>query len=203
MKERIQFVLREGSNRGVLRFNEEKFLHSILKQVERQRYLSVNQNNWFQSIESKVKDACDGTWDNEWNTEKARKLGMAINYYKNSPDACVYFRDIIQWVEDNPDKIISKTNYKKIVENKYAQKIIHALSVAPKYADGDVVCYRANKGPRNFRAIPLFILKPLDRAVNAVNGARLYLVLPSNSASPLEIEERDLKPWRGKKAKNS
>lgn len=201
MKERIEFVLKEGTSRGVLRYNEQSFLNSILEQSQT-RTLTVNQNNWFQSIEIKVKDACDDTWDNEWDVEKERKLAMALNYYKNSPDACVYFRDIIQWVEENPDKVISKSNYKKIVENKYAQKIIHALSVDPKYADGDVVCYRGGKGPFPFRSIPLFILKPLDRAVNAVKGARLYLVLPSNSVSPLEIEERHLKLWR-KKAKNN
>ncbi len=199
---RIAAVMSKGAESGILNDWEKGFLQSLAKQAEK-RPLSVKQNNWLQKIESKVNEANDPTWEKSWSDEKARNLKIAIEYYKNQVPA--YFSSIIEWVEENPTKIINKVNYQKIAENKYAKKVIKALTDKPKYYAGQTVAIRANASrsglpPKLFASSNklLFIIEPLNKALTAAVGARLYLVLPSDSTETYEIEERWLKKYSSK-----
>jgi len=206
---RIAAVKSKGTDMGVLNDWEKGFLESLAKQAEK-RPLSAKQNNWLQKIESKVNDAADPTWEKSWSDEKARNLKIAIEYYKNQIPA--YFSSIVQWVEENPTKIINKISYQKIAENKYAKKVIKALTDKPKYHAGQTVAIRANASrsglpPKLFASSSklLFIIEPLNKALTAAIGTRLYLVLPSDSTETYEIEERWLKKYllKGKRQQKS
>ena len=202
MKNRLNVLFKKGTENGTLNQWEINFLQSILSQVEH-RDLSVKQNNWLQKIEKKVNDSYDENWEKEWNEEKAFNLQIVADYYAHGG---IYFQDIVQWIDENPTKIINKHNYKKLVENKYAQKIIKALSDPPRYQTGETVAIRRNANvPRGIRYSTtnklLFVIKPLNKAISAVKGARVYLVLPAAGVVPFEIEERWLKKHRIKNKK--
>jgi hypothetical protein len=197
--ERIKKALVRGQEDGTVTNFEVGFLTSIKNQFERNAELTLSQKqlNWFQKIEGKVNSYNPVEWQQSWDAEKKRNLKIVIEYYKHSG---LYFHDIIQWTIDNPDKIISKQNYQRIAENKYAKKVIKALSDSPAYNEGEYVTVRSSHSiPTKFfkhKGKMFFILRPLDKAVAAAHGARLYLVLSSDSAETFIIEERWLKKYK-------
>ena len=199
MLERIKKTLTRGREDGTITSFESGFLMSILTQYEKnpERVLSQKQNNWFQKIEGKVNSYNPEEWRASWDDLKARKLRISIEYYKN---VGMYFHDIIQWVEDNPDKIISKQSFQRITENKYAKKVINALDAPQAFAEGEHVTVRSNgmvpSAMSAYKGKMFFVLKSLDKAYAAARGARLYLVLSSDSAETLTIEERWLKKYK-------
>ncbi|HIL25815.1 MAG TPA: hypothetical protein EYG21_00230 [Nitrospinaceae bacterium] len=199
METRIEAIKAKGLASGVLNDWERSFLDSLIQQSAK-RSLTVKQNNWLQKIEAKINDAEDPEWEKNWSPTQERYLKIAIEYYKSQTP--LYFGSIIHWVEANPTKIINKVNYQKIVENKYAKKVIKALVDKPKYDAGQAVTLRANASrmglpPSLFHSSSqmLFVLEPLDQAISPAAGARLYLVLPSDSAKTYKIEERWLKKY--------
>jgi len=202
--QRIEKVLSKGKDEGSLNNWEASFVDSIQKQHLRnpERELSQKQLNWFQKIEAKVLSNNPKKWLEEWDEEKAKKLAIAVSYYDHTE---YYFADLVRWVKDNPTKVISERNYKKLVENKYAQKIIKALEGEPLYPAGSNVSVRSNNNLppllQRHRGELFFVIKPLNRAISAANGCRLYLVLSSKSAETFEIEERWIK--KNKKNKKS
>lgn len=202
--QRIEKVLSKGKDEGSLNNWESSFIDSIGNQLVRnpERELSQKQLNWFQKIEAKVLSNNPKEWLEGWNEEKAKKLAIAVSYYEHTE---YYFADLVQWVKDNPTKIISERNYKKLVENKYAQKIINALEAEPLYPAGSNVLVRSNSTIpphlQSYRGELFFVIKPLNRAISAANGCRLYLVLSSKSSETFEIEERWIK--KNKKNKKS
>ncbi len=211
MKERISDAISKGNDKGILGPWERSFLDSLLSQVEK-RPLSVKQNNWLQKIETKITDAYDETWEQQWDEEKAKNVRIAVGYYQREN---LYFTTILQWIKDNPESVLPKPHYKKLVENKYAQKIIKALNTAPIFQTGEKVSLRATaknirSGSPPYRRLDpaqdklFFVLSPLDKALSAVKGARIYRVLCATETIPIEIEERHLKKYRiPKKNKNS
>jgi len=190
---------------------EEGFLESLAKQVDKGKSLSVKQLDVLHRIESKVEKLSKGDpeWKEGWNADKEWQFKTAVTYYKASVEG--YFRQILQWVASNPDTIPPRSYYQKLVENKYAQKIITNLKKDPKYAAGSTVMLRANARQgvsyqvmEKFRNVPLFVVAPTGRAVSAANGCRIYSVLSSVSADSFEIEERWIKKWNKKSiSKNS
>jgi hypothetical protein len=199
MFERIAVVLIRGREDGTITNFEDGFLTSIQNQFERnpEKVLSQKQLNWFQKIEGKVNSYNPQKWEKDWSKEKEKNLNIAINYYKH---VGLYFRDIIQWVEDNPDRIISKQNYQRIAENKYAKKVIKALSIEPVFDEGDHVTVRSSGNVPGelspHKEKMFFVLRALDKAIAAARGARQYIVLSSDSAETHTIEERWLKKYK-------
>ena len=156
--------------------------------------LSTKQVNWFQKIEAKVLSYNPEEWNKSWDEEKERNLKIATNYYSNLG---YYFQDLIQWVEENPTKIISKQNYQRLVENKYVQKIVNALNSEPAYENGAAVTVRSNNTiPSEFykhKNKLFFVVSALNEAESPARGSRLYLILSSESAETFKIEERWIK----------
>jgi hypothetical protein len=206
MKERISEILNKGNTKSILSAWESRFLESLLNQAENKKNLSLKQNSWLQRIENKVADAFDDSWDKEWDAEKQENLRIVYEYYSRD---YVYFANILDWVKNHPGDVLPKPYYKKMCENKYAKKIIKAIKSPPVFVAGDHVSLRSTA--RNIRrASPpyrkfnpekddlFFVLAPLDKAINAVKGARLYKVLCATESIPIEVEERHLKKYRKK-----
>jgi hypothetical protein len=199
---RVEKTLKRGTERAALWRNETEFLRSLIKQQqERAKPLTPNQNSWLQKIEAKVEAAWDDTWEASWTSEKETHLRIALDYY--ATEGAPYYSNIVRWVEENPDKLISKNNFQAITENKYVKKIIKALTDDPLYPAGSHVTVRANAGrdalpvgTPNYCGELLFVLSPLDKATTPAKGARIYRVLPADSVEPFEVEERWLKKYR-------
>lgn len=196
MKERIDIILERGKDNGTLSSFEGSFLLSLQNQFKRkpELKLSSKQVNWFQKIEAKVLSYNPEEWNKSWDEEKERNLKIATNYYSNLG---YYFQDLIQWVEDNPTKIISKQNYQRLVENKYVKKIVNALNSEPAYENGAAVTVRSNNTiPSEFykhKNKLFFVVSALNEAESPARGSRLYLILSSESAETFKIEERWIK----------
>ena len=192
---------------------EEGFLESLHKQLSRGRTLSPKQVDIIHRIEAKVEKMRTGDpeWECMWDEEKAWNFKTAVAYYKDSPER--YFSQILDWVDRNKEKIPPQNYYKKIVENKYAQRILNGLRGDPKYPIGSTVLLRGTaRGGVSYtlwadnREIPLFVIEPTARAVSAAAGCRIYRLLSSVSSDVFEVEERWIKKWRestGKRQKQA
>ena len=202
--ERIQKLMKQCEELGALISDWERgFLESVQRQVTRGRTLSTKQVDVVHRVEAKVEKALKGDpeWEANWTPEMARDFKIAVGYY-NSTDIR-YHPQILNWAEVNPDAIPPRSFYKKLVENKYAQKIINGVNSTPKYPAGASVMLRANARDgvsytvwNKLRESLLFVIEPTDRAVSPAAGCRIYSLLSSTSAEMFEIEERWIKKYR-------
>ena len=202
--ERIQKLVKSCDDLGALVSPWERgFLESVHRQLMRNRTLSTKQVDVVHRVEAKIQKISKGDpeWRADWNKEKARDFKIAIEYYNSGSPR--YHSAILDWVEENPDTVPPRNFYQKLVENKYAQKIIKAITTTPVFPPGTSVMLRANS--RNgvsysiwnkLRDTLLFVIEPTGRAVNAAAGCRIYSILPSQSHEVVEIEERYLKKWK-------
>lgn len=210
-KERIDILLKEASNPGTVVSSWERgFLESVQRQLSQgSRSLSPKQLDIVHRVEAKIEKALkgDSEWEAQWTDEKASDFKTACNYYESAcraPGGGVrYYSQILDWAIANPDKIPPVHYYKKVVENKYAQKIINGLKMAPKYVAGSTVQLRSTARQslsyldwQAFKDLPLFVIEPTNRAHSAAAGCRIYSLLSSTSAAMLEIEERWIKKWK-------
>tara|TARA_R110000824_G_scaffold35790_3_gene111797 strand:- start:2490 stop:3176 length:687 start_codon:yes stop_codon:yes gene_type:complete len=212
MKERVDILLKKASKPGtVISSWEQGFLESVQRQLSGARRggaaLSPKQVDIVHRVEAKVEKALKGDpqWEASWNEEKAWAWKIACNYYDESRPR--YYGNIVDRAKANPDKIPSSRDYKKVVENKYAQKIISALKEEPKYLAGSTVMLRSTARQslpyrewHGFKNVPLFVIEPTARAISAAAGCRIYLLLSSTSASTVEVEERYIKKWKAPKS---
>ena len=191
---------------------ERGFIDSVERQLSRDRALSDKQVEIIHRAEAKLEKALKGdpAWEKEWNDERKWEWKTAVEYYRSQPE--FYFSQIVDWEFANPTKQPSREYFKKVVENKYAQKIIKGLRDEPKYAAGEAVLIRtAARRPTDVGwwqwnemchvNAPFFVIEPTGRAVSAVNGCRIYVLLSSMSAATFELEERHIKKFRKYKKK--
>ena len=212
LKERVQILLNEAQQIGtVISQWEMGFLESVMRQLDNNRALSSKQVDIIHRAEAKVEKVKKGdpAWEAEWNDEKAYAWKVAVDYYNAGSER--YYSQILDWALSNSNCIPPQDFYKKIVENKYAQKIIKGLTTEPKYLAGSAVMLRAiarDSLPylefRHFKEKMLFVIEPTNRAVSAAQGCRIYSLLASDSAKILEVEERYIKKYRksSKKSKS-
>jgi len=207
MKERIKDIL-EMDNLGTLISGwEEQFLTSLSTQLERgKKQLSQKQVDVLHRVEAKIEKMVKGdpAWECVWDDEKAWNFKTAVNYYKASPER--YFSQILEWSDRNEGKIPPQNYYKKVVENKYSQRVLNSLRQDPKYPSGSTVMLRATARTglsyqvfSTHHRIPLFVVAPTEKAISAAAGCRIYTLLSSVSSLLFEVEERWIKKWRAPK----
>ena len=109
-------------------------------------------------------------------------------------------------IVSDEDFVPTKSQYKKITGNKYAQKVIEETNREPKYSVGEQVKIRATVGKfardshlRSLAERLCFVLRTDLDVVSAVNGGKRYQVLPMMESTPIEIDERHLKKAKRKK----
>ena len=129
-------------------------------------------------------------WLEQYNGEKRNLARIAAEYYAANPP---YYGDLAHKILNEDDFVPSEKQYKALVENKYATKVVAAVLAEAKYPvntliEGRASCSRAMRGKK------AFVLK-VDAApvVNAAKGVKRYLVLPIGEASPILVEEREIK----------
>lgn len=196
-----------------------EFMQSLLSSVKQWGKLTGAQQGSFNRVEQDYSD--EGIrkreeWKQRYLSELKEDTLIAAKYYydraqRNNYEK--YFQDAAQRIIDNPDYIPSENLYNKMVLNKFAQKIIQQTKEIPKFSEGDCVMLRGSRdrrtmkqfftsnGKRVFKQYPqghAFIVVDNNLpAVNAVNGGRVYKVLPFAEANILEVEERLIKRCRG------
>jgi len=189
---------------------EKAFLDSIRQQVIRKGDLSFSQQDWLSRLEKKYsKDEIliEEQWKAQWNVSHREIAKQVAHYYKSNPP---YFSRLVDAVFSDPDDFyLSKKEWHKFCENKYALKIRKEYDSDPKFKVGDCVQIRVSNKikPANYsvdlRKTRLenrvcFIVK-VDAApiLRAAKGSRIYQILLTGATGALYAHESDLKKKRG------
>ena len=121
---------------------------------------------------------------------------IAAKYYLTTS----YFNSLASKIVDQPDFVPSIKAYRKMVENKYAQKIIEAVNSDAKYPVGSFVALRSQASYALRRAtngLPCAVIKTdAETPTSPARGAKKYLVLPLGMPKPVMVEERYIKKAR-------
>ena len=130
-----------------------------------------------------------------------------MDYYEqNRP----YFSsEVSKWRDarrEEREYIPPQRTFKKVIENKYVQKVINELEKKPAFEPGSMVAFRANVRPgdipdsrilykemKELRLLPLFVMSVLDSVGSSAKGAREYTILPAGWTRTLKVQERHIK----------
>ena len=189
------------------------FLESIMEQLDRGRKLSVKQNDMLGKVldrntpeQQKVHDA----WEGVYKEKYAEKAFVLAKYYSRQS----YYREMANTILSN--EVPERTRFMRMLENKYAKKVLSEYEATPKYELGSLVTGRANfdqyavdygtpKGQReipwlhrktcveNFLKRGALVVAVDDKIFSAAKGAKRYKVLPIGSPTAFFVEERFIK----------
>ena len=181
---------------------EQGFCESIHNQLNRGRKLSSKQINLIHKIEGNVAKLVIGydQWIKQWDEEKRKVWDIALDYYQRER---IYFQAEVYKRKDNPEYIPPQRTFKKITENKYAQKIINELTKKPAFDPGSMVAIRSGCDARDLgllhsqmkelKSVPLFVMAALDSVGAAAKGSREYTILPAGWTKTIKVQERHIK----------
>jgi len=198
-----------GGMRALLSNNEitnyeRTVLQSMLDQANRRGNLSKKQVKFYNSIASNYTEnalAEKREWEAGFVGKKLDDLMIIARYYKAQGS---YFLALVEKILSDDSYIPNKSQYRKLCENKYAQKVLTEHYKEPKFEVGQQV-YLVSKAPHRYAMRQTLqrggiILRanagPIE---NSCKGAKKYLVLPIGDPHGVVVEERWLKSRRDKK----
>ena len=172
------------------------FITSLKGQLSMGRELSPRQTEILKKVEDRHSDkaqAMRDSWASNFSSEMREKLTIAARYYLANPP---YFGDIAKKALEDDSYVPSERSYRKMVENKYATKVIESTLAEPKFNAGSHVAIRktASIGLHSTRRTNGVVLK-VDAApvTSAARGSKVYSVLFFGDSKATLIEERWLK----------
>lgn len=189
------------------------FLESIMGQLDRGRKLSTKQNEMLGKVldrNTPAQQKVHNAWSDVYTEQYSEKAFVLANYYSRQS----YYREMAQTILNN--EVPERTRFMRMLNNKYAQKVMAEYEAAPKYELGTLVTGRANfdqyvvdygtpKGQRelpwphrkicveNFLRRGALIIDVDNKIFSAAKGAKRYKVLPIGSPTPFFVEERFIK----------
>tara|TARA_R110002020_G_scaffold122464_1_gene277797 strand:- start:1446 stop:2255 length:810 start_codon:yes stop_codon:yes gene_type:complete len=179
------------------------FVQSLTEQVASGRNLSPRQFEILEKIEGEHSDEAinaAASWDSDFSDDMRVRLTTAARYYRRTG----YFTNLVDRAltpDGQPTAFIpTEKQYRKITENKYAQKVLAAHFETPKYTAGSMVQLRPSCGylaRSKAGDKPCVVISTSEPIVSACKGAKMYRILPIGSATMITIEERHLKKARG------
>jgi len=118
-------------------------------------------------------------------------FGRCIHYYGTTQ----YYGRQVRDFKSDPDYVPTLKDWRKIVENKFAAKVIAGYEVAPRFPQGSTVYAGAGAGYAARRALARggFVVGTDEVVLSACKGNRRYSVLPVGGVQTIFIEERHLK----------
>jgi len=175
--------------------SERSFGESLKKNVLKWGKLTDKQWSAFQRMESRYNPeviAAQKAWKDDWNEEKARKLKVAAEYYLMNPP---YFGDAAKTIMEDETYVPSEKLYRKMVENKYVQKVLVTMAADALYPAGSLVMVRktARSHAYAFRDRIAMVVSTDGPIRSAAKGAKTYTVLPFGESRTIQIQERWLK----------
>ena len=172
------------------------FITSLKGQLSMGRELSPRQTEILKKVEDRHSDKAQAmreSWASNFSSEMREKLFIASRYYLANPP---YFGDIAKKALEDDSYVPSERSYRKMVENKYATKVIESTLAEPKFNAGSHVAIRktASIGLHSTRRTNGVVLK-VDAApvTSAARGSKVYSVLFFGDSKATLIEERWLK----------
>jgi len=191
-------------------------IESFAKQDTNGRVLTARQIILLEKIESEHSASTAAeeiTWTEDFINNKdavQSNWSLAMYYYKaNAP----YFQGHVRnwfrnddgksaptpkgWGADvSSEKIPNLREYKKVIENKYVQKVITEYNSEPTFPNGEYVSLRSNAPGEcrtNFKTSGVVIKSNSSTPTSSAKGSKLYQILPFGAAALVEVEERYLK----------
>jgi hypothetical protein len=195
MKERIKKVLTAIQNLEEASQWDKNFLKSISEQVETKQ-LSSSQVHVLEKIEKKYDPATlreQAEWQRSYSADHREKAVKVAQYYLANPP---YFHDIADLIVRNPDDhVLSFRQWNKMIENKYAKKVLKQYDEPPKFCEKQVVQLRKHRFvPRQLIDAHAFILKTNAAPIKShAKGSRVYQILVIGDSKPIYIRECALK----------
>lgn len=196
---------------GLSTEKEQTFLQSIRSQYIQKGTLSFGQENWLASLKDKYSPENIATmrlWEASWSDTHRIEAIRVARYYRENPP---YFSALVHKVlSDSENFTLSKKEWDKFCENKYAKKIRNEYNLAPKYQVGDCIQIRrknqlrranySNNMDQNIGRVcdrTGFVLKQNAKpVVRAAKGSKIYQILLTGATSPIYAHESDLKKTR-------
>ncbi|MBT5637147.1 MAG: hypothetical protein HOJ16_01060 [Candidatus Peribacter sp.] len=177
------------------------FVESILGQLLAGSRISSRQLEIITKIEGESTDQAVSereTFATRYNDESTglkEKAIIASKYYNTTE----YFLEVSRQILNNEEFVPTFSQYNKLVENKYAKKILAGYYSEPKFAVGTLVQTRSTApyGQRNKKAIVVGVNH--KSPTSACVGNKVYELLPIGETSTIATEERNIKTWRTKK----
>ena len=206
----------------------EGFAESIREQIDKGRTLSLAQKNVCAKIleqNSREEQKKYANWAQEYQMHHKKQAVQIATYY--SSQSTGYYGDIVATILSG--QIPNRGSYLKMINNKYAKRVIRELQSEPRFGTEDHIIpnskflsgYSFNKtmmaeagyeeywvSPEereNFKKKGGVIVGIDDKILSAAKGSRRYLVLPIGSVKTYYVEERFLKkrPTSKKKSKEN
>ena len=175
------------------------FAESLLGNCKKWGSLTTKQWSAFERMEARFDPeviAARKDWNDAWNEDMAAKLQIAAKYYLKNPP---YFGEVAAKIIEDITYIPSEKLYRKMVENKFVQKVITTYNMPPAYSAGSLVQVRKSQQCPHHRlkgTIALVVTNEGDIS-SAAKGGRPYTILPFGSDKTYRVEERWLKRHKG------
>ena len=174
------------------------FIPSLRGQLLAGHDLSVRQTAILAKIEDRHSDkaqAVRDSWASSFTSEMREKMVIAARYYLANPP---YFGDLATTAIEDDDFVPTKRAYEKMVENKYATKVIESALSKPKFNPGSHVALRANApwpilSIRARGATGVVLKADAKPVISAARHSKVYSVLFFGQTTPNFVEERWLK----------
>jgi len=185
------------------------FLESILGQMGKGRALSTKQKETLGKVLARntpIDQAEHERWRGIYLSDHKERAMVVATYYTKSP----YFRDLSSDILRG--EVPERKKFLKMIQNKYALKVLEEYDRAPRYAVGAYVAPRAsfefkhadfgtNTAPwtlsaevvRKFTERGGFIMGVCSEIYAAAQGSKRYKILPVGATNPIIVEERRLK----------
>lgn len=195
-----------GGMRALLNNNEitnyeRTVLQSMLDQASRRGRLSEKQIKFYKSIASNYTEnalAEKREWESTFVGKKLDDLVIIAKYYKAQGS---YFLALVDKILSDEEYIPNRSQYRKLCENKYAQKVLAEHYKEPRFNIGQQV-YLVSKSPyshdASLRRGAIVLRANAEPIENSCKGAKKYLVLPVGEPHGVVVEERWLKSRRDK-----
>ena len=176
----------------------KKFIESLSEYFRMNGCITQNQYSYFESIESRFSPAEKAklaSWASEYKTKHSADARILGEYYTRVG----YYSGIAPSIHADHSFIPPRGSFERMINNKYAKKILTAIKAEPKFSVDDLVQLRGTAGNsatdshlRNMRHRLCFVLSNTAPVINAVNGAKRYKVLPMGHSEPIFVEERHI-----------
>jgi len=186
----------------------KEFLASLSEFFLKKGGLTEKQLASFEKIESRFsphEQAKLVLWENEYRKQHLSDAKIIAEYYMRSG----YYTTLATNIMTDDKFVPARAEYYRMVNNKYAMKVLEAFKAIPRFEKNMKVQLRSTIGNTGYE----YNLRPLRSRIcfvlandlpirNATAGAKRYKVLPMGASEPIEIDEKHLmKP--NKKGKHS
>jgi hypothetical protein len=143
-------------------------------------------------LELIMPEKTENRWIEDFDDEKRETMLIVAKYYITTR----YFRSLSKEILENPDFIPSERAYQYFCSNKYATRVLEETRKEPNFQVSEMVYPRTTALPSvKLRLQDGGIILQPDAApvIDAVRGAKRYLVLPVGSVHGVVVAERHLK----------